>query len=57
MGPGRGGVLRMHPDAERLFALDAALRAQAGTTLAEGVRGVDAFREWWSAKYGRGEDG
>ena len=47
----------MHPDAERLFALDAALRAEGDAVPEEGVKGVDAFREWWSAKYGRGEDG
>ena len=35
MGPARGGVSLMHPDAERLFALDAALRAEAEGVLAE----------------------
>jgi hypothetical protein len=46
----------MHPDAERLSALDAALHAEAGGMVEEGVRGVEAFREWWSAKYGEGRE-
>jgi hypothetical protein len=56
LGPARGGVSRMHPDAERLSALDAALHAEAGGMVEEGVRGVEAFREWWSAKYGEGRE-